>query len=827
MNEETTFDLAVAGCASELQAWYEDCRTRMANRWPAIDFEAERWPLHTLYKTRLLDVNFEPSLDDFHGKDPAYGRALKCLMAEIALKGDLKISHAPMLGWRLLSRMDVPLYRLKRSNLVRLEKSLVEEAKSSIEKAGSSYRDLLALRAQIDQAGLKGVTGRLAWSLEPETKTELIALLSKSRARFKVSKASILDRQIEALSDAHTAMFRDDHRLSAYDRVALAIMGLNMCCPSRVNEPLCLALDDRFTLEDYQTREAEFRPGIDDPPLARVHQMLLIKGSKGAEWGAKPILNFMISFADLCFQVLKQHGERSRRLVNWYERHPDTLYLPAELEHLRGTDIDRNSLWQVTNLQSRESTHSERTKGGSLWSELQDKGLIKLKANPKALLTDAKKTRWKTIQACAWFDLEPILIGRVKKALERIRHVTLSNRYEGRLSNMLALFDSEKTPYLPSAIKYSSLAMRLRQSDAAKKRFGNERYKSDAEPTLFEKLDIKMVVNGVVETAYIDTHDPRRWLTTQALDAGLPDLLTNKWANRLNVNQLKTYDLRSAERKAQQASMPEIKEFGLMTQALQKIGALEMDYGLSTEIVVVGDANITITSMDEVMQATEHRPIARTSNQIIILYPQKYGVCLHQHHEKPCRAYRCGPCNECVVVKGHLPTNDRLRADCSLVFKSIVNQLEALLIARQRQLPDNPDTLDKHILTLVREGLNPQQMAQDLVKRFHEINDQIRDRAFANKLGEAFALTGYVEQLDKPSTPAGALVKYLNPTYHASPGHERALDEVHGGRAAIKAKIESFDQSYPAFAQTAMGKKDQRDLLEPDSEDDDQGAMNE
>lgn len=171
-------------------------------------------------------------------------------------------------------------------------------------------------------------------------------------------------------------------------------------------------------------------------------------------------------------------------------------------------------------------------------------------------------------------------------------------------------------------------------------------------------------------------------------------------------------------------------------------------------------------------------------------------------------------------MKGHLPTNERVKKDADLVFRSIVNQLEALLIARHRQLADNPETLDGHILTLVREGLNPEQMAKELIARFHEINDQIKDRSFANKLGEAFALTGFAEQLNKESNRSGALIKYHNPSYHGAPGHERALEARLGGRAGVKESIQAFELKYPQFVQTELGKQDQRDLLEVDGDDD-------
>lgn len=110
---------------------------------------------------------------------------------------------------------------------------------------------------------------------------------------------------------------------------------------------------------------------------------------------------------------------------------------------------------------------------------------------------------------------------------------------------MLFLFDHDISPYLPGAAKYKVLKFRLKQT--ARDKQGLNRL-----PTLFEKLNIMMPVNGVTQIAEINSHDPRRWLTTMALIYGekLSDVLINKWANRLNAEQLGHYDFRSAETKA-------------------------------------------------------------------------------------------------------------------------------------------------------------------------------------------------------------------------------------------------------------------------------------
>lgn len=685
--KEEVVELDVARRAKALQSWADDCRKRIGLRWAGIDFDSDHWPVNSRYKTKIQDVSFSPAFADFKGKDSAYEMALRCLMAEIALKGGIKDAVRKMSGWRLLSQVDVPLHELRRVHLTELERTLVQQAKDSPSRAGSLYGELLELHAHINLTGALGVTDRMAWNPAPQTRHLLLSLAKHARQQFKAINASVLDRKIEALSDAQSAMFRGDDRLSAFDRVALAVMGLTMCCPNRVNEPLCMSTDDRFTLNDYQMRSAKPGLDVDSQSLERVHQMLLVKGSKGASWGGKPILNFMIAFCDLCIDVIKQHGERSRALVAWYESHPDILYLPVELEHLRGTDIDMVGLWKIINLEGEMTDPGKVASLKPIMKELRQRSLIKKIPNPKTHKVDGTRNSRPTIQSVAWSDLEPILLARVKNSMEAVRRVTHNNSYQGCLSNMLMLFDSERVPYLPGSIKYGALSARLSQTE--RRNVSRSKYhKSDwkPEPTLFEKLGIKMVVNGAVTTAYIATHDPRRWLTTQALNSDLPDVLANKWANRLCIDQLKAYDFRSPERKAEQASMPDIKELSDMTQGLQSLGALEREYGLNTHIVALGEANISVTSMNDIMQATESRPVARTANQIIILYPQRYGVCLHQHHERPCRSYKCAPCNEGVVVKGHLPTNERIRKDADLLFRSVLSQLEALLIARQRQL---------------------------------------------------------------------------------------------------------------------------------------------
>jgi hypothetical protein len=399
------------------------------------------------------------------------------------------------------------------------------------------------------------------------------------------------------------------------------------------------------------------------------------------------------------------------------------------------------------------------------------------------------------------------------------RKVTQENHYKGDLAKMLFLFDRHEVPYLPYAINYSILDSRLKHSESRKKR--------NPPPSLFEKLGITMPVLGRIQIAEIDTHDPRRWLTTMALRHGqnLSDVLINKWANRSKLSQLKAYDFRNDEELADFSRMPETSELTDLSNGLATAQKLEDEFGLQTAIVTVHKAGISVTSMDKVSQAVEDRPIARTGRGIIIIYPQRYGICLHQHHETPCRNYSnsCVTCNEGGVVKGHIPTNDALRERDRVLFTSIVRHLETLAHSHNRRVADDQDALGAHMLALVKQGLNDrpmEQVASQLVREFHEIKHLIKDKLLANRLHEAFVANGYIQILDDSDVSSGALLKYHNPTQHAAPGLEKALD-AQGGREQVARDEQALIERFPRFTPKVAGLKDQRHLL--DSEDDPEG----
>jgi len=105
-----------------------------------------------------------------------------------------------------------------------------------------------------------------------------------------------------------------------------------------------------------------------------------------------------------------------------------------------------------------------------------------------------------------------------------------------------------------------------------------------------------------------------------------------------------------------------------------------------------------------------------------------------------------------------------------------------------------------------------------LIEEFHEIKALIEDKLLRKRLEEAFAARGFVKRLNDQEVPSGALIKYHNPTCHASPGFERAL-ESHGGRQEIERRELELVQRHPQFAPQSVGLTDERHRLASNDDD--------
>lgn len=770
-----------------LDKWASECAEKMRKRFPLIDFKSTHWPIKTLHSTVQKDWYFIESFAAFEAKGPSFKTVLRCLVAEMVLAGKPVVLDVPVLAFRMLAATPIDsIFEIEIDALRAIENDALAQARKAPVSAQRLNNLLRKLEELLLHIANKGVIPHIGFKISHSSKRELFTLAAQNRSKVSLARSATLDVKVNAFNDALNALHANDPRLNPGDRVAIAAVALLMCAPSRINELLCMSVDDYVTIDDYADRPAE--TGIDDMHAAHQSLLITMKGSKGAQWSAKPALNFMIDVFNYAIDVIKEHGSHSRKLIRWYAAHSNRLFLPTELEHLRGRALTARDIASIVYQRQKLEDWMPGFAGGMARRLKIPATRGRNTATTRRNGTPVTRTM---VLTYAWDDVESALLKEVHLALQQCRRLTAANHYVGDLEKMLFLLDDVRLPFLPGSAKYASINLRLKQR--AQNRGGQQM------PTIFQKLGIMMPVGGVHQIAELTSHDPRRWLTTQAIRHGekLSDVLISKWANRSSLAQLKNYDLRPAEEIAATTGIPVPNELKDLSDGLAKASALEAEFGLQVEIIAINDAEISLTSMDSVAAATADRPIARSSNQIIILYPSQFGVCLHQHHETPCQRYdTCLTCDENVVVKGHLPTNERIRQIAPQLLSSVIKQLDRLAFAHNRGIADYPDVLGEHMRILVKRGLSTAELANHLIDEFHQIKNLIKDKLLRKRLEEAFVARGTVERIDDDQVRSGALIKYHNPTCHASPSIERALDS-HGGRDSVHKKEEELASRHP------------------------------
>lgn len=728
---------------------------------------------------------------------------------------------------------------------------------------------------------------------------DLLHAIEKHQAKaFRKGKAAELEPGIAALSDAITAMADGDPRLSEIQQAVLCVMGLEMCAPSRVNEVLAMSIHDRLRAVDAYEQE----PGEDGGSAAvtearalhRGHagikeastpnaldtapNTVLMKGSKGAAWGVKPVLDFMLVMFNWCFDHLIEMGSRSRMLLEHYEKHPTTLYLPLELEYLRGKPLTAIQIGRIMLLEADLGVDNETFKAKvvaarSMASHVQlalvksgltftlaqrpdqadqivdeRAGFIEAQAKkaPASSNSGTKANALKTnkfaktdirTEYAEWSSVETELLRRVHETMDSIRWVTEITQYKGRMSNMLMLFDNRggSPAYLPGALNGANVAARLKSRS----------HRSSARrQTVFEALDLTMPIlseDGTkveIVPAYCRSHDPRRWLTTMALRHAGPELsrlLINLWANRADVGQLNAYDYRSPEEKA--ALTAQIVPQGMLPALLNEHDDLSLmlkdelinAYRLKTQSISVGLHPIRVTTMDAIHSAETNHPVAKAGGKVIIIFPTPYGVCLHQHYEVGCTNYRgCGGgCSDQRLIKGHWPTNEQARQQANKLHDVIVAQVRRLILARNRRVVHDLDKLDEHLGRMIRLHMDEEAIASRLIADFLEMKDLIKDAAFKADLEDAYAFRGMVKELDNPEVNSGAVIRYDNPERHGRPETERTIEAL-GGRKAIEQEVKTFleGREYMRLENRAANETEFKDGVGA-TEDDSDDAVNE
>ena len=856
------------------------------------DSKGQRLTWQQVHQTKVQCSKPNLVEGDLTSLHPSFALAARATLANQVLLNQAKTTQYMERGLRLLSRLacaseqalarqplhlvgltlhDLTVHHLKHIERCVLTTCLTPETAKALQREklntdhllvpGVEMRGMAAFNVRLSLLGLYKAIAVLqkAKVVSPmharpthEVQDLLLAIEKHQVKAFHKEKAAELEPGIAALSDAITALADGDSRLSEIQQAVLCVMGLEMCAPSRINEILTMSIHDRLKAVDTYDQEPgeegestaiteakalhRGHVGIKEASVSNAMDILpntvLMKGSKGAAWGPKPVLDFMLVMFNWCFDHLIQMGSRSRRLLQHYEQHPTTLYLPPQLEYLRGKPLNCIQIGRIMRLDADlgggEETFKAKARAASITarhvrSALAKSGLMFTLAQRPDLadrivddrsgFTEAQATQAKALknrrffktdvrtEYAEWASVEAELLRRVHETMDSIRRVTPATPYQGRLSNMLVLFDrlGQSPAYLPGALSAADVGLRLKSQSLGK---------SARIQTVFEALDLTMPMlseDGThveIVPAYCRPHDPRRWLTTMALRHAGPELsrlLINLWANRADVGQLDNYDYRSLEEKAAltaqdvpQAMRPAIlnahDDLSLMLK-----DELIVEYKLKTQSVSVGLHAVRVTTMDDVHAAESNHPVAKAGGKLILIFPTPYGVCLHQHYEVGCTNYRgCGgACSDQRVIKGHLPTNEQVRRQSAKTHDVIVAQVRRLTVARNRRVVHDLDKLDEHLSRMIHQHMDAEAIASRLIADFLEIKDLIKDAAFKADLEDAYAFKGKVERLDSSEVRSGAVIRYYNPARNGRPEAERTIEAL-GGREALELEAKTF-----------------------------------
>ena len=225
-----------------LDKWIADCRRRMALSYPKIDYDSDYWPIRKLYQTEQSDIFFTRAFKDFASKDVNYRESFRCIVAEMVIATKPKELKKPSQSFRSLAdASSQSIFDLTLQDLRNIESSCIEKAINQHSLAETIYYQLSTLAKHVARLSAKGVIPHLGFYLRAETKKKLRKLAETNRTSTRSSKEDILDPQINAFNDAFNAMLENPVKdgksiLSELDRVAICILALLLCAPSRINE---------------------------------------------------------------------------------------------------------------------------------------------------------------------------------------------------------------------------------------------------------------------------------------------------------------------------------------------------------------------------------------------------------------------------------------------------------------------------------------------------------------------------------------------------------------------------------------------------------------
>lgn len=323
---------------------------------------------------------------------------------------------------------------------------------------------------------------------------------------------------------------------------------------------------------------------------------------KGGKPLVKPILEPMIEPVKKALATLRSLSEPARQLARWYEENPSSMYLPADVAHLRGTDL--LSVRDIC-LIFHGSYHRDRVGVVANW----------LRRHDIACEPSSESTRGRRFYR--FRDVEQAVLKTLPRGFP---HFSPSRRY----SEMLFLTLGESVQrrnndcrVVFSYVDYDQIVNGLSAIRGSK--------------TIFSRYGLTEPDGSAIE---VTTHQFRHWLNTLAQLAGLSQLDIALWSGRANVAQNAVYNHVTVE------------------QRLELLRSYVGDTGRATG--QLADDGLKVIPISRADYAAQKIPTAHVTD---------FGYCPHDFSMVPCQLHRdCLFCSEHICVKGDLAAEERLLA---------------------------------------------------------------------------------------------------------------------------------------------------------------------
>lgn len=223
---------------------------------------------------------------------------------------------------------------------------------------------------------------------------------------------------------------------------------------------------------------------------------------KGAAPMVKWIVPGMADIVETAIERIRRHTDEARRIAAWYESHPREIYLPRDMERLRGADFI---------------------------SEADAGELLGLDASKWARRNGIAARSPNAMRGFDFSEFEAAVVSMLPQHFPVLDRATGIRHKDALFVAQRNLFRTDRSP--------SRCMVEPTTQQHIGDALGNRVL--HGHPSIFTRLNLTEPNGDPVE---ISSHQFRHWLNTLAQQGGLSQLDIAKWSGRKDVRQNRAYD---------------------------------------------------------------------------------------------------------------------------------------------------------------------------------------------------------------------------------------------------------------------------------------------